>query len=93
MDVLSTFRIRYVVEAREETHALDETVMCESDSEFKEFSQKHLGTQIIDSREIELLDYLELFDRDNEYLAKWTDKQKLKHINVVKYEKDSGNGE
>ena len=43
VDVVSTFRMRYVVEAEEESHALDEVVMNEHNTEFKEFSQEHIG--------------------------------------------------
>ena len=61
VDIVSSFRLRYVVEAKEESHALDEVVCRESETEFKEFSQEHLGTHIFDSREISLEQYHELF--------------------------------
>ena len=37
VDVMSTFRMRYVVEAEEESHALDEVVCRETEPDFKEF--------------------------------------------------------
>ena len=88
VEVASTFRMRYVVEAQCEEHALDEVVCNEHDSEFKEFSQEHLGTQIFSSRELSATDYMELFDKDNSYLKSWTDEQKIGMINVIDYSKD-----
>lgn len=85
VEVMSTFRMRYVVEAREETHALDEVVCCEQDTDFKEFSQEHIGTHIFSSRELSATDYMELFEKDNSYLSKWSDKDKMKLINVIEY--------
>ena len=93
VDVMSTFRMRYVVEAEEESHALDEVVYRENEPDFKEFSQEHIGTHIFSSRKISKDEYLELFDKDNDYLRNWSKKQKLNHINkIVDYEEDSSNG-
>ena len=93
VDVMSTFRLRYVVEAEEESHALDEVVMNEHRPEYKEFSQEHIGTHIFSSREIaNEKEFLELFDQDNDYLKSWSKKQKLDFINKIDYEKDSSNG-
>ena len=85
VDVMSTFRMRYVVEAKNEDHAWDEVVCNEHNTDFKEFSQVHVGTHIFDSREITKEQYMEMFDKDNSYLSKWTDEQKLGMINVVDY--------
>lgn len=55
VDTIITYRMRYVVEAREESHALDEVTMKDSgreDDHFDEVTQKFLGETIIDSREI-----------------------------------------
>lgn len=87
VDVMSTFRMRYVVEAREEEHAWDEVTMEEYNVDFKEFSQEHIGTHIFSSREISKKEYLELFNKDNAYLGTWTDKQKLDFINKIDYSK------
>ena len=92
VDVVSTFRMRYVVEAKEEGHALDEVAIRESDTEFKEFSQEHIGTHIFSSREISKKEYLELFDKDNDYLKTWSKSQKFEFINEIDYEEDSSNG-
>ena len=93
VDVMSTFRMRYVIEAEAESHALDEVTLNESKPEFVEFSQHHVGTNIFSSREISEEEFLELFDKDNDYLKNWSKKQKLSHINRIDYEKDSSNGE
>lgn len=85
VEVMSTFRMRYVVEAREEEHALDEVVMNEHDTNFKEFSQEHIGTHIFSSRELSATDYMELFDKDNDYLASWPHEKKIEFINVIDY--------
>ena len=86
VDVLSSFRMRYVVRANTVEDALDEVVMCEGDGKFKEFSQKHIDpTAIIDTREITEEEYLKLFDQDNDYLSSWTDDQKKQFINVIDY--------
>ena len=94
VEVVSTFRIRYVVEARSEEHALDEVTMEESNSEFEEFSQEHIGTQIFGSREMTEEQYFELFDKDNGYLKTWTVEQKKRFINTIDYkdEEDTDNG-
>jgi hypothetical protein len=94
VEVMSTFRMRYVVEARSEEHALDEVTMEESNSEFEEFSQEHIGTHIFGSRELTEEQYFELFDKDNGYLKEWTVEQKKRFINTIDYkdEEDTDNG-
>jgi hypothetical protein len=95
VDVLSSFRIRYVVKVESDIRdALDEVVWREGDTTFKEFSQKHIDpTAIIDHREITEEEYLELFDKDNDYLKTWTNEQKKSFINVIEYEpKELDNG-
>jgi len=86
VEVMSTFRMRYVVEAREEEHALDEVVMKEHSPDLlKEFSQEHIGTQIFSSRELSATDYMEMFDKDNDYLKSWPDAKKIEFINTIDY--------
>jgi hypothetical protein len=94
VDIVSSFRLRYVVEAKEESHALDEVVCREHETEFKEFSQEHLGTHIFDSREISLEQYHELFMRDNQYLSGWKNEQQRTFVNKIEYtdEEDTNNG-
>jgi hypothetical protein len=85
VEVMSTFRMRYVVEAREEEHALDEVVMNEHNTDFKEFSQEHIGTHIFSSRELSAKDFTEMFDKDNDYLAEWPIAKKMNCINTIDY--------
>lgn len=94
VDVMSTFRMRYVVEARGEDDAWDEVTMEEHNPDFKEFSQEHIGTHIFSSREISEKEFFEMFDKDNDYLADWPEDKKLNFINKIDYkdEKDSSNG-
>ena len=94
VEVMSTFRMRYIVEARSEEHALDEVTMEESNTEFEEFSQEHIGTHIFGSRELTKEQYLELFDKDNHYLKDWSIEQKKRFINTIDYkdEEDTNHG-
>jgi hypothetical protein len=94
VETVSMFRLRYVVEARDENHAMDE-VTCEAGNhEFHEFSQKHIDEVILSTRELSATDYMNLFNQDNDYLKSWSDEEKLKLINTITYEdeKDSNNG-
>lgn len=90
VETLSQYRMRYVVEVEDDIdHALDEVIMNDTNIEFHEFSQKHLGpSPIIDHYEITPEQYLEIFDKDNDYLASWTDDQKFSFINYIDYTPD-----
>ena len=87
VDVLSSFRMRYVVQVQDDIRdALDEVVWSEGSPDFKEFSQKHIDpTAILDYREITEEEYLKLFDQDNDYLVSWSVDQKKSFINVIDY--------
>ena len=94
VETVSMFRMRYVVEAREEGHAMDEVVCEMGNHEFQEFSQKHIDEVIVSTRELSATDYMNLFDADNDYLKSWDIGQKMSMINTITYEdeKDSNNG-
>ena len=85
VEAVSVFRHRYVVECKEEEHAADEVVMCKELESFEEFSQQHLDEIITSTRTITEQEYLELFDRDNDYMAKWDVEQKKRFINKIDY--------
>ncbi|NBP01732.1 MAG: hypothetical protein EBU90_16660 [Proteobacteria bacterium] len=86
VETVSIFRIRYVVEAEEESHACDE-VVC-SNGNLKEFSQKHIDENIVTVWELDDdKEYLEIFDDDNDYLKTWTDEQKFGLVNKIDYSK------
>ena len=88
IETISMFRLRYVVECKEEEHALDAVTMHTTGGEIiNEFSQQHLDEVISSSREISKIEYLDLFDKDNEYLKSWEDNQKLHYMNIVDYTK------
>jgi hypothetical protein len=88
VETLLLTKFRYVVEAREKVHAMDEVVMNTTGSfnqDWQEFSQRALDEVISDCREISPAEYLELFDSDNAYLKNWTLDQKLSYINEIDY--------
>jgi hypothetical protein len=90
VDCLSQFRIRYCVEVEDDIdHALDEVIMEYDNLEFHEFSQEHLHPSpiVISHREISKEEYIRMFNEDNGYLKDWTEEQKFKFINKIKYEK------
>ena len=84
---ISSHRMRYVVPMDElqklnEDYIVDpkwalDLVTCE---EVYEFSQQHIGEQIIDSVVMNEEEILDLFDKDNDYLKDWSREQKLHHI-------------
>lgn len=87
VETISMFRLRYVVEGLEETHACDEVLMNKDSGTLEEFSQLHLDEIITSSRELTDEEYISLFDRDNQYCADWTNDLKFSRINVIDYTK------
>ena len=83
---ISMFHMKFVVRAKEAEHAMDEVVM--DDGTLKEFSQNHIDFNVLGARKITNEEYLELFDKDNAYLSKWSDEEKLRMINEIDYEGD-----
>lgn len=57
VDAISTFRLRYAIEAKSLEHAYDEIVINEVNHEFDELTQKHLGVQIVDGREVTIEEF------------------------------------
>lgn len=60
VDTIVSYKMRYVIEAKELEHAYDEVVCNESSGEFSEFSQVYLGEQIIEGYEIKKKDYKQM---------------------------------
>ena len=86
VETVYIFRIKYLVEAKEESHALDEVTM--QGEEIREFSQKYIDENIISSRAITKKDALKEFDKDNDYLKDWPASEKLAaSINIIDYTK------
>lgn len=81
VDAISTFHIRYVVEVADD--AVDQAIEVVKLGKVQdEFSQKHLGETVISQREVSVNEYLETFDKDNDYLKNWTPDQKMRYIHV-----------
>lgn len=87
VETISMFRMRYVIEANEESHAHDEFIMEVGKDSFKEFSQHHIDEVIVSSRELSAIDYIELFDKDNDYCKSWPVSKKMEAINTIDYKK------
>lgn len=85
VDCVSTFRIRYMVEVPvgidkfgkdKSLWALDTVTMNEA----KEFSQEHIGEQIVSHRVVTQEEALVLCDIDNAYCDSWDEKLKIKNF-------------
>lgn len=78
VDTISTFRMRYVVEAPADhpEYALD-TVVCDKAAEF---SQEHLGETIVSHRVVTEEEALRVCDEDSPYLSTWTKEQKIEQL-------------
>jgi hypothetical protein len=76
VECVSTFRTRYMVEVPKDKSewALDTVSMEEA----KEFSQEHLGEQIVSHRVVSKKEALSLCDVDNDYTKDWDKEQKMK---------------
>jgi hypothetical protein len=84
VSAVSIFSLKFAVRARSAEHAMD-TVVCD-DGTVKELSQKHITIDVVDAVKATEEQYLETFDRDNDYMRSWTKEQKLNMINKVDYE-------
>ena len=87
VETVSMFRMRYVIECKEETHATDTVITGNAgDGEIiPELSQQHIDENITSVRKISMPEYMEIFDKDNDYLKSWSKEQKRKMIAKVKY--------
>lgn len=83
VECVSSFRHRYVVEVPrgKKDYALD-TVTCE---EATEFSQQHLGEQIVSHRVVDKAEVLRMFDEDYDYLSEWDEDKKFNSF-ITKWE-------
>jgi bifunctional DNA-binding transcriptional regulator/antitoxin component of YhaV-PrlF toxin-antitoxin module len=78
VETISTFRERYMIEVPKgkELYALDTVTMNEA----KEFSQQHLGQQIVSHRVVTKEEALTLCDIDNDYSRGWVEESKIKNF-------------
>lgn len=94
---ISSHRMRYVIPVDElqklnpdvpvegyETEWAMDCVTCE---EVNDFSQGHVGEQIIDAYIVDEESMLNLFDKDNGYLAGWTKEKKLEYVRKWKFDR------
>jgi len=93
VDTISSFRMRYVIEADELEHAYDEVLMRNSGDNkdaFEEMTQRYLGETILDGREItkeEFNSMLTQYESDKNELSSYWMGEKL--IRVVDYDEKS----
>ena len=75
VECVSMFRMRYVVEVPKgkSEWALD-TVTC---NEAKEFSQEHIGEDIVSHRVVSKEEAIAICGIDNNYCSEWTEEQKV----------------
>jgi hypothetical protein len=88
VECISTFRQRYMVEVPKgkTLWALDTVTMEEA----KEFSQEHIGEQIISHRIVSKKEALLLCDVDNDYGSEWDKETKMKNF-FTTWEEQNGN--
>ena len=82
VDVLVSFRNKYIIEAESVEHAYDEMVITEHDRNFDELSQRFLGEQIIEGREVTRESLTGLVDRlknDKEEMCSYWMEDKIIH--------------
>ena len=88
IDVLVPFRNKYIIEAETLEHAYDEMVMTEHDRNFDELSQKFLGEQIIEGREITRENLTGLIERlkndKDEWCSHWMEDKLVHKIDYTK---------
>ena len=93
---ITSFRVRYVMH-RDDLQKLNPDLPVDSVEwandivsleECEEFSQKHMGEYIVDTVEMNEDDMLDLFNKDNDYLSKWTKDQKIELVRKCIVKKD-----
>ena len=87
---ISSHRMRYVIPVDElqklntdvpvEGHETEWAMDCVTCEEVNDFSQRHVGEQIIDAYIVDEESMLNLFDADNDYLKDWTKEKKLEYV-------------
>jgi hypothetical protein len=78
VECVSTFRARYMVEVPKgkAEWALDTVTMQEA----QEFSQQHIGEQIVSHRVVSKDEALALCDADNDYGSSWDEELKMNNF-------------
>jgi hypothetical protein len=83
---LSHFKLKYAIprDAYDKLNLgdpIDREQLLQVVGSVKEFSQAHLGEVVADVVIYDETDILSIFDTDNDYLASWTQEQKIAWIN------------
>lgn len=85
VDTISSFRMRYAIEAKNLEDAMDEIVWSEGDSNFEELTQKHIGYHIVDGRELTEDQFNEMIsdlsEDKNELCSHWMGDKLIHKIN------------
>lgn len=79
IETISMFRLRYGVEADNETDAA--ALVAAGGEDLIEMSQEHLGEIGSSCWEIDKDEFVQIWDDDNDYAKSWTVEKKLKYIN------------
>jgi len=76
---ISTFTHSYVFS---EDEGVDSKLALDfiGDDLVEEMSQTWIGEQVVNHRDITFEEYIEIFDRENDYLKDWSTEKKLKFI-------------
>lgn len=77
VDELQKMNTSVPVKGHEREWAMDTVTM----QEVKEFSQDHIGEQIIDAQVVDEEEMLRQFNEDNDYLKSWTTEKKIEWVN------------
>ena len=95
VECVSTFRERYMVEVPVgvDKYGKDKTLWAldtVSMNEAKEFSQEHIGEQIVSHRVVTKEEALTLCDKDNDYGSSWDEDTKIKNFFTTWKEQEKG---
>jgi len=95
VECISTFRERYMVEVPVgvDKYGKDKTLWAldtVSMNEAKEFSQEHIGEQIVSHRVVTKEEALALCDKDNDYGSSWDEELKIQNFFTTWKEQEKG---
>ena len=83
VETVSTFRHVYAVRVDDQDpadFALDDVALNMGEDTISEVSQNHIAEDIFSHRVVTEEEYLELFDRENDYLKDWPKEKKMEFI-------------
>ena len=83
VETVSTFRHVYAVRVDDQDpadYALDDVALNMGEDTISEVVQNHIAEDIFSHRVVTEDEYLEFFDRENEYLKHWPKEKKMEFI-------------